>query len=328
MEVSPAAQTVKPGAAVELTATPNFSTSARILWSVSGDPRGTSAGLSDDTGETVTYTAPMQDRTYTVIAKTIDDELSISGSAKITVDSFLAADEVTATTDLNSAVLTGSLSSGGVKLLALKVPGTVAAAGVALYVELDQSLNLGVYNVDRKLYATSSSAEFFAAGAKGLAGAALKPQTITTLRRCRGACVIRDAVAGTYYLKIENKSMGSVNYTLYAYTEAFADEGETANNSVGDAASLGDFDQGALESLRDEDYYVASKPGTLSFVSTSWSNARVEVTGSDGTKKALAPGETFPRLIKGDIVRVYGADASRAAAASVSKYTLEILPAQ
>ena len=317
-------KTVAPGEAVSLSATANFDT--RIVWNVSSnDGRSPKDAFSKEgVGETVVYTAPQNDGVYTITAAAIDS-LSISDTVKITVDSFLGLDPQPAGTDLDATVGAGSIAPGDEKLFLVNVSSDTAAAGSALYLELNVPLDLTVLDDDRSVYATSSSADFFAAGTAGLSNEGLAPQTISNVRKCRGSCVIQDASAGNQYVKVENTSGDTVAYTLYAYVVNYSDDNEAVNDTAGTAVTLGDFDNGALESLGDSDYYVAGKPGTLSFGSTSWVNARVDVT-IDGKVTTLQPGDTFPRLFANDSIRVYAVDDDTAAAASVSKYVLEILP--
>lgn len=317
-------QTVAPGAAVTLNASANFDT--RIVWSVSSnDGRSPKDAFSKEgVGENVVYTAPQDDGVYTIVASAIDS-VSIRDTVKITVDSFLGLDPVDAGTDFDAAAAAGSIAPGEEKLFLVNVSNDTAAAGAALYLELDAALNLTVLDDDRSVYATSSSAEVFAAGTAGLESRGLAPQTISNVRKCRGACVIQDASAGNYYLRVENTSGDTVNYALYAYVTDYSDDNEAVNDAAATAVSLGDFDNGALESLGDEDYYVASKNGKLCFGGTSWSNARVNVTNIDGLDQTLEPGGSIS-LRADDVIRVYEPGGDAAAAASVSKYVLEILP--
>lgn len=314
---------VGPGEAVALTATPNFETSSRILWNTgSKDTREPGAAFSNDgVGREVTYTAPQAPGVYTVIARSAD-EVSINDSIEITVDEFLGLEPVEAGTDLNASVAAGSIAAGEEKLFLINVSSAAAATGLALYIELNAELDLTVLNNDRTVYATSSSADFFAAGTAGLSS--LAPQAITNARQCRGSCVIRDASAGNQYVKVKNTSSSTVPYTLYAYVTDYSDSNEAVNDAAGTAVALGAFDNGALESLGDEDYYLASKNGKLCFGATSWSNARVNVTNVDGVNQILAPGESTS-LRSNDLIRVYELEKDAAAAATVSGYVLEIL---
>ena len=151
-------------------------------------------------------------------------------------------------------------------------------------------------------------------------------QAIGIATQCRGACVIRDALADTYYLRIDNTSSASVTYKLYAAVQNYDDAGEFANNTVGGAVSLNGTDTGALESLGDIDYYRSTVRGNVSFTSASALAPQAEIRASDGTLLAtLAPGQAYDRLTVNDTIKVFAGN-DRAAAAAQSKYTLNVTP--
>lgn len=325
IEISASETTVAPGAEVTLNAELNFETDSRVLWSTGGrDTRPDDVAFSNSgVGRTVTYTAPASSGTYTVTAET-SDELSLSDTIDITVDAFLGARRVDASTDSDVTAATGALAPGEERLLVVQVSSALADANEALYLELDSSLDLTVLNEDRAVYATSSSADFFAAGTAGLDSTGLDTEAIGINKICRGSCVIRDADAGSYYLRIENSGGESVNYTLYAYVTDYSDSNEPNNDTAAGAVTLTDLDQGAIESLGDEDYYEVGVSGRLCLLGSSWSNTRVNVTGDDGLNEVIAPGESVGRLQVGDLIRVYEEGDDRAAAVGVSRYTLEM----
>ncbi len=315
---------VRPGGTVTLTASTNFQTTSEILWRLgSNDTRDPSTVFSSRTGLTVTYTAPMQDGNYTVTAETVD-EVTLRGSAQIVVDSFLGA-EVVSPTDPDTSVKSGRLASGDTQLLAIDVSNAQAAAGQAIFFELDRNIDLSVFNADRSIYASSNSPAFFAAGSGGLGAAVLTTEAISINQVCRGACVIRDVSAGTYYLRIRNQSNAAVDYKLFVYVEDYKDQGEPGNGNETTAISLSDVDLGAIESIGDVDFYKVTRGGTLEFRSNSVLELRAEVRGEDGTTVTLSPGDRYARLIAGDVIRVFELTGTRAAASAASSYTLEIL---
>lgn len=333
--VTPSAKTVRPGERVTLTAETNFSTDSEILWRLgANDARNPNdpSVLSTRTGPTTTYTAPQEDGTYTVTAETID-EVSLPGEAKITVDSFLGADHYPAAADKDETILAGTLAPGASRVLAIDLSGALADSAEAFIIELGQDLRLAVHDENRLPYASSTSPAFFAAGldafSTALAPEGLGAQGIGVARACRGACVIREAVAGTSYVRITNPTTTSQAFELYAYVGGFDDSGEDANDARATAIGLEGSDQGAIETLGDQDYYRVSQAGTLSFSSGSALELRAEVSQSDGkVLVTLRPGESYERAFPGDIVRVYESGDDRAGAASASRYVLELTPVQ
>ena len=330
VEVTAEKTTVKPGETITLTAKPNFETASDILWRVGSKDKRTADEVfnGDRIGTTVEYTAPQTDGVYRVTAETAD-EFSFSGSIDIMVDAFLGAERLTAGTDRDTTILSGSLPANSFKLLIIDVPSEVADVGEALYIELDQSLELSVFDSDRGLYASSSSAAFFATGDEGLNSTGLATLDLPfVIGGCRGSCVIQDATATSHFVKIENTTNVNVTYSLYAFVENYQEAGENENDSVSGAISLGSgvSEAGAIESLGDIDYYEAASSGTLTLLDTSWSEVRVDITGSDGTAETLQPGESFGRLRTDDLIKVYEVSGDRAAAAKESKYTILIDP--
>lgn len=337
VEVTPSAATVEPGASVDLRASVNFDTDSEILWRLGPeDTRSPNEVLSDRTGPTTTYTAPDEDGTYTVIAETVD-EASLRGEAKITVDSFLGAERLDATTDRDATVFTSNLAPGEEQVLGINVSSATVSAGDALIIELDASLDLSVYDEDRSPYASSSSPDYFAAGLEAVSSSALDSQGIGVARACRGSCVIRDAEAGTNFVRITNSGGSSVTYTLYAYVADYDDTGEPANDDEATAVDLNDFDQGAIETLGDEDYYRLAGSGQVSFSAPSASaeianGLRAQILDEGGKELAiLEPGQVSDdrlALRSGDIIRVYVEGGERAGAAAVSRYVLELVSTQ
>jgi len=328
VEISTGDQIVAPGAEVTLKATANFET--RILWSVSdNDGRAPQNAFENEgVGETVVYIAPQAPGVYTITARSPDSP-SLRDSVKVTVDEFLGLEPLEAGTELDTTVTAGNLVAGEEKLFLINVSSEAAAAGSALFieldVELDDQLDLTVLNEDRSVYATSDSAEFFASGTAGLSNNGLAPQTITISRKIPGPHVIQNAVAGNEYVKVKNTSGEAVSYKLNVFVIDYLDSGEP-NNSASTAQTLDDEGEiAALESLGDNDYYIASSDGKLCFQSNSWDNARVNVSNVDGFDQTIVPGGSTS-LREGDLIRVYEESGDVAAGAAASKYIILVQP--
>jgi hypothetical protein len=327
--ISPGSERVAPGGTVVLTATPNFNTTSEILWRVSGPSGSANETLSSRTGTTVTFTAPTGsnvDGEYTVTAETVDTA-SLPGEAVILVDSFIGAQRIGPAADAETVVLSGTLAPGELKLAVIEVSGAQAGRGQALFTELNEDLQLTMFNSDRSVYASSSNRNRFAAGTAGLSSQLLEAQSISVAQVCRGSCIIRDAAAGNYAIRIRNQGSSSVNYSLFVYIEDYKDENEPANNSISGATAFSDNASGAIESLGDIDHFRATARGTLRFNSASNLPLRAEVLSGAGAVQAeLRPGDSFDRLISGDVIRVFVQGNNQAAVAARSSYTLEILP--
>lgn len=326
VNITPQSERVAPGGTVVLTATPNFSTTSEILWRVSGPAGSANETLSSRTGTTVTFTAPTGgnvDGEYTITAETVDTA-SLAGEAVILVDSFIGAQRISPNVDPEAAVISGTLQPGESRLAIIEVSGTQADRGQALFTELSEELNLTMLNSDRSVYASSATQGRFAAGTAGL-NTALEPQSIAVNQICRGSCIIRDAASGNYAIRIRNQQSTPVSYELYVYIEDYKDENEPANNSVSGATPLASDGAGAIESLGDVDYFRATTRGTLRFTSTSNLPLRAEVQAGN-TTVTLRPGDSFDRLISGDIIRVFVQDNNQAGVVAASRYSLEIIP--
>ncbi len=334
--VTPSERTVRPGEVVELSAEPNYDTNSRILWSLGpGDNRNAEDVLDPAVGATTRYTAPQEDGVYTVYAETVDDNIIIRGSAEITVNSFLGAPEINVTSGKFELVV-ANLQPGEVRRYQLIVSDAVASSGAALIVELNQNVNLELLNTDLNLYASSSSNTYFARGNRGLSSSrnSISPQGISVMQGCEGACIWRDAEAGRSYLRITNPTSTVVTFSLFAYVQNFNDTGEPGNNSANGAVNLTDFDQGAIETLGDEDYYRVAVAGRVQFTAPAASSAiqsrlRADVTNNDDDSvQTLTPSDAPVRVFPGDTVRVYVEGNDYAGATTVSGYVVEVLPAQ
>jgi len=239
------------------------------------------------------------------------------------------ATPVTASTS-DSPVANATLASGDTMFFKVTISASVAGSGNVLYYELDAGrdkqddsagvLELRVLDNGGLAVASSNSNSFFGPGISvAAASSGLTSSGISSQRKCLGACVIESSFAGTRFLRVHNASAGSVSFDLFAYSFGLQDTGEPANDSSATATALTGFDKGAIETLGDQDYYRATKSGTLSFNSSSAIALRVELV-ADGTK--LAPGSSTT-VSAGEILRVFASD-GRAGSPSASFYTLDI----
>lgn len=302
-------------------ATVSSSSGSIISWS--DDAAGGS--FTPTSGPEVVYTAPAVAGSYTVTAS-INAGAS-KDSRLVTVLDPLPVDETFAlvgngdpNTPLRAAV---TLAAGTSRVYRINTP---ALSAQALIVELSQPLALSVFNADpqRSLFASSASAEFFAKGDKGLSSA-LNAQGISINTFCRGSCVYQNAASvATVFAKVENKSASPVSFDLFAYSEAYSDTGEPANNTVVTAPELKDADSGALEVLDDVDYYRVGKAGTLRFVSSNEVvSPRAQILSANNDLIATLEPNQIQVVSVGMVVKVF-ASTERAAAASVSRYILTI----
>lgn len=173
-----------------------------------------------------------------------------------------------------------------------------------LYIELDQNIDLEVFNANRSRLASAASSAFFGQGTTGLAPAALlDSQAITTPIACRGSCVILDqGTSSHYYAVISNTSGSSVSVGLFAFGDYMQDDNEPNNDAEGTAPYLDVHSgaSGAIEVLGDVDYWRVSEYGEMAFDApneaiditvTVYSGNEVVDTASDGGSFHVYPGE-------------------------------------
>lgn len=158
--------------------------------------------------------------------------------------------------DDTTPVATVTLAAGDEQAYALTLPSAVRAEDV-LYVELDDAVNLTVYDRDGYRIATSSTPSVFAAGGLGLAAApAPAPQEVDVTYPCRGSCVLVPADTSKVYAKVENNSGSSLTLHLFAYGARFHDVNDPGNDTTTGATPLyAGSDSGALETLGDVDVW-------------------------------------------------------------------------
>ena len=152
-------------------------------------------------------------------------------------------------------------------------------------------------------------------------------QTINAAARCRGACVIQDAAASTFYAKVKNTSDDDVSFDLYAFVQDYSDGTEPDNNQRADIApSFADLESGAIESLGDEDFFRVTTDGQLLFTIRPdvVIDLKAEIVDALGETIADAPAGRTVQVQAGDYIKIYVPSGDEAAAASASGYDLEI----
>lgn len=243
-------------------------------------------------------------------------------------------ENATAGTNPNSAVKSKTLAPGQRWLYRVSVPSSVSSNYDVLYVELDQSLNLGVGSASGVTRYSSSSASFFGRGVAGLASAAIASadtefgaQSINPSPPCRGSCVIfQPGSEGTYLVEVHNTRSSSVSYNLFVYGEQFADEYEPRNNNRTEAPALmvspSFAESGAIETVGDVDFWRVQGSGPVIFDATaSQLSLRVELLNSSGNVAgSYQDGDTF-NVSNGQYLRVFSS-LDRAATAQTSAYYL------
>jgi hypothetical protein len=204
----------------------------------------------------------------------------------------------------------------------------------ATYVYLDADLDLYVYDSEGRLYASSSSRDFFASGTAGIASTgagALEPADVAFDLACPGSCVILPtSFDDPLFLRVVNSGSGDAAFNLWTVLRDFEDSGEASGSpvSIPTSASL-EAANGALETLGDVDVFVAEDSGTLFFDAVLDSGIVYEARITDPFDLGQAPiflrsGESsFVEF--GEEVHVYAVNArDRAAASGFSKYFLDI----
>ncbi len=297
---------------------------------ISWSDAGAGGSFNPATGSDVVYTPPLAAGTYTVTAKVSNSNNEATDQEQVTVIDPLPADEtlgITANegngdpnTPLKAAI---TLAGNTSRVFQIDIPNATKAA---LVVELDQPLNLSLYSNDgfKTLFASSSSANFFAPGEAGLASK-LASQGIGISVACRGSCVYQSATGVTrVFAKVSNQNASQVTFNLFAYVDDFGDTAEPANDAAATASDLGAGNAGALETLNDVDFYKVTQAGTLRFIATTTVvSPRAQIL--DASNNLLATLETgqIADVTVGTIVKVFSSNA-RAAASSVSRYSLTI----
>lgn len=217
------------------------------------------------------------------------------------------------------------LGSGEERVYRVNLPTT---ARDALYLYLDDELDMYVYRDSGGLYATSSGEDFFAAGTGGLSGASsedeLAPSDITANLVCPGSCVIvRSSLSDPVYVSVRNSSGSDRDVAFYATLRDFED---TVEGFEPDTLSFGTT-EGALEVLGDVDRYDIEADGEveLTFGATaSGLDYRLSIYDAAGNfVEALSVGDAPADVFAGEQIRIDAENGDdRAASAGKSRYQI------
>lgn len=239
------------------------------------------------------------------------------------IDPFPGALPIDAVDNRNTPAESSSVAGNSNVVYDVTVSSGVVAGDDLLFFELStEALAIVVYNSSGTAIASSASKNGFQAGAG--AASIIAPAGITVSTVCGGSCVILPAASGNFFVKVVNNGSGSVNFDLFAFGDPEGDDGEPANDSTTTAPSLSisNAQQGAIETLGDQDYYSVTSNGQLSFTSSSTLALRAAVIDAGGSTIAtLSPGQTAAVLV-GDRVRVYEDGNNAAGPAGSSRYSL------
>ncbi len=213
------------------------------------------------------------------------------------------------------------LASGESALVRVDVPSTDLDA---IYFELDQNLDLRVYDAaNSNLIASSSSSDFFGSGELGLSAARLSASDVTAQLSCRGSCVIERTGMTRRHVEITNATGGTVSGNLYAILRDFEDTSES-----GGTATLGTgTTEGALETLGDVDVYEVGQSGDVELVFGTLASGldyRLRIYDSQGDLvSTLFEGDPAELVFAGEEVRVDAVDGDdRAGASGKSRYQI------
>lgn len=297
----------------------------------STDPDGSIVNYAWDFGDGATATGVTAWHTYETVGTktvtlTVTDDGGRSASLTQQVEVETVVTHLAATTDPGSPLTNVTIAPHGTVHFEIDVSPAVAAAGAALYVELDRDLPTEVVWAGDTYY--SASSDYFSLDPIGPAASAmLKPNAIALLTACRGSCVILESAASTALVSVTNPTDASVAVSLYAFTEDFQDTNEPGNNTPSGAVplSLGSAESGALETIGDIDYFQVNADGELGL----WGNATINIVfylyDAAGQEQAsFSPNSSIVGIPLGWYIRVEAANQTAAASANSAYYiTLE-----
>lgn len=255
---------------------------------------------------------------------------TVTGCQFTTIDGrFSGAERVFASAERNPLDVE-TLAAGASTIYAVTVPRELARFGDQqgiLYIEINEPIEMQVYNNDGTPYAWSVSQQVFFPGRPPTTGLSLAPQAIVvTPIGCVSTCVLMPALPGTVFVQITNDTDDLRTFTLFAYTEAPVDPFEP-NNRVSSAAPIarGTF-EGALETVNEQDFFRITESGMLRLTvvpeKVGLIEHRLEVRPADRAAFTLIPGESaFVR--PDDYLRVFSEDGAGGPSEN-SKYTLVI----
>lgn len=216
-------------------------------------------------------------------------------------------------------------------------PGAASASDL-VYVELDRDIELEVLPQSyQNVILSANDRSRFSSGRFGIQSAAIADQgvdsqSITQSVTCRGSCVIQrgTSVTGEFFVRVRNDSGTTVNVSLFVYGDAFGDSTEPANNSPATAPTLVAFDSGAIETVGDVDFWLASGTGNVAFTTAANGPALeawiVNVSGNvvPGSGGPYLNGQNIP-VKQNEYIRVWTRDSRFAASSARSRYDLEYI---
>jgi hypothetical protein len=195
----------------------------------------------------------------------------------------------------------------------------------ASYYIVDAPFELVLLDRFEAAVASSSSADFFADGRRGLtvSDSGVAPSGIGAALVCPGPCVIEPVDVTPRYVQVINPTGSTLFGEFRALHRDFEDDNEVGTGPA--PLGLGTT-EGALETLGDVDSYVVQTTGdlTLDGASASGLDYVVEVLISNGPNVFIEDGET-DFVVAGDEILVYASNGDlRAASAGKSRYFLQL----
>lgn len=236
-------------------------------------------------------------------------------------------EEVTATTWTQSS-LAGAPEAANYNLAAgesirYRVSVNDTQAQSAIYFELDDTLELTVYDSSNSAIASSTTADFFRAGTLGLSSQSeesLEASDITAQLSCRGSCVIDHNNSSRYFVRVRNGADSPASGNLYVLLRDFEDTHEAF---PGESLPSGGT-EGALETLGDEDVYSVPSDGQVSLdvgALASGLEYRLDILSAGNVVETLRVGDPAEDVFAGEEVRIYAENGgTRAAASGKSRY--------
>lgn len=222
--------------------------------------------------------------------------------------------------------------------------GSSVRANQAMYFEVDtDALDLILYSSSGAVLASSSSSDLFETGLRALStlsstvpstpaamgSESTGTQSIGTAPTCRGSCIIRDANASTFYLEVQNPTGSTITFDAYLFSERYADEYEPENDSRNGAVTLtsGDPDSGAIEHLRDVDWWRMASNGSLQFSAITSPGIDLEMrlyNASGAFVESYSPGGPSIAVFADETVEIHEVGNDAAGVAAQSQYSLEL----
>lgn len=241
--------------------------------------------------------------------------------------------EITARTSEASAIgnetpqTTERLGPDESVLIRVKVPD---GGGDALYLYIDEELELSVENSFGSLIAFSAGPNYFTSRrVVGLDATSdrLRPADIDVSQTCPGSCVIlHHDGSSRRYMEVRNQTSSTVDVGVFAVVRDFEDGNEYRTEPIPLSSGVSD---GALETLGDVDEFEVQASGTL-FLDPGQGDpaisyeARIVDPFGENPVRTIRAGENA-EVSAFEVVRVRsGSSTERAGVSAASRYTLEL----